>query len=94
MIAADRPDTVVLDVVLSDVSGLDLARELAAQNMPVLLISASPWTLDDPAARGLACLAKPFRMREFMVWVSETHSTREGRAGASGGTAAPPSGKA
>jgi hypothetical protein len=39
--------------------------------VPVLLISASPWTLDDPETRGLACLAKPFHLREFMMWLDD-----------------------
>jgi DNA-binding response OmpR family regulator len=70
-IAADRPDIVVLDVILTGASGLDLARELAARDVPVLLMSASPGAMNESAASGLPCLAKPFRLREFMVWLSE-----------------------
>jgi DNA-binding response OmpR family regulator len=70
-IAVDRPDTAVLDVILTGASGLDLARELAARDVPVLLMSASPGAMNESAASGLPCLAKPFRLREFMVWLSE-----------------------
>jgi DNA-binding response OmpR family regulator len=83
-IAADRPDTVVLDIVLPGAWGFDLARELWAEGMPVLLISGSPSMMDDPAADGLACLAKPFRMREFMVWLSEVEGTAALRAAEAG----------
>jgi DNA-binding response OmpR family regulator len=70
-IAADRPDTVVLDVILTGASGLELRRELVEQKLPVLLMSASPGTMNESALKGLPCLAKPFRVREFMVWLSE-----------------------
>jgi hypothetical protein len=29
--------------------------------------------MNESAANGLPCLAKPFRVREFMVWVSEAN---------------------
>jgi hypothetical protein len=34
-------------------------------------MSASPGAMNKSAASGLPCLAKPFRLREFMVWLSE-----------------------
>jgi hypothetical protein len=30
--------------------------------------------MDEPAARGLACLAKPFHLPEFMMWLADTDS--------------------
>jgi two-component system phosphate regulon response regulator OmpR len=79
-IAADPPDTVVLDVILPDGSGLDLARELARAGVPVLLIAGHPETMDEAQARGLPVVTKPFRVREFLVWLGEAEGGAAGHA--------------
>lgn len=72
--AADRPDLVVLDVMLPRVDGLELCRSMrsAGDDTPVLFLSARGLTED--RVRGLSAggddyLAKPFHLPEFLLRV-------------------------
>jgi DNA-binding response OmpR family regulator len=71
-IAVRRPDRAVVDVVLRGASGLELAHELATMGVPVMLISANPRAMHQPAAHGLPWLAKPFRLSALMMWLADT----------------------
>ena len=55
-------DLAVIDLVLPDISGLDLAAEAADCNVPVLLVSGHLRRQAVCIAHGLPVLAKPFTM--------------------------------
>jgi two-component system alkaline phosphatase synthesis response regulator PhoP len=68
------PDLVVLDVMLQDISGLDVCRRLRAKGdcTPVLFLSARGQAQDRVeglAAGGDDYLAKPFHLEEFLLRV-------------------------
>lgn len=72
MAGVDRPDVVVLDVMLPDMSGLDVLAELhrIRPELPVLLLTAKD-TVEDRIA-GLAAggddyLTKPFNVEEMVL---------------------------
>jgi DNA-binding response OmpR family regulator len=72
VIAAETPDTVILDLGLPDMDGLSVLKKLRAQqpDLPVLLLTARD-SLSDKVA-GLDCgaddyLAKPFDMQELLA---------------------------
>jgi len=72
-IAADRPDLVVLDLMLPVLDGWEVCRRVrAASDLPIVMLTAR----DDPVDRivGLelgadAYLTKPFHPRELVAWV-------------------------
>jgi two-component system, OmpR family, alkaline phosphatase synthesis response regulator PhoP len=73
-LSGDRPDLVVLDVMLPKVDGLELCRDMrdAGVDTPVLFLSARG--LAEDRVRGLAAggddyLAKPFHLPEFLLRV-------------------------
>ena len=67
-----RPDVVVLDVMLPDMSGLDVLRKLREQNprLPVLLLTAKD-AVEDRIARltagGDDYVTKPFSIEEVVL---------------------------
>jgi two-component system, OmpR family, response regulator len=72
MARTSRPDVVVLDIMLPDISGLDVLHELhrIAPELPVLLLTAKD-TVEDRIA-GLAAggddyLTKPFSVEEMVL---------------------------
>jgi two-component system, OmpR family, response regulator len=69
---AQRPDAVVLDVMLPDMSGLDVLRKLREQNphLPVLLLTAKDAVEDRIAgltAGGDDYVTKPFSLEEVVL---------------------------
>lgn len=70
-IAAQRFDVVFLDVRLTDVSGIDVLREVRLRNLvvgPVIIITGMPTvaTRNEAAALGAFCyLAKPMQREEI-----------------------------
>jgi DNA-binding response OmpR family regulator len=59
-----RVDVVVVDVVLPDRSGVELARTLRASDPGVLVLLASGWNVDETvveSVEGALFLRKPFR---------------------------------
>jgi two-component system OmpR family response regulator len=69
---AQRPDVVVLDVMLPDMSGLDVLRKLREQNphLPVLLLTAKDAVEDRIAgltAGGDDYVTKPFSLEEVVL---------------------------
>src|SRR5579872_2366144 len=82
-LAADRFDTIVLDIAMPGLSGLDVCRRLRASGdrSPVLMLTARD-AIDDRVA-GLDAgaddyLVKPFALRELMARVRALLRRREG----------------
>jgi len=69
----ERPDLIVLDIMLPGVDGLDVCRILRAESdVPILLLSAKAEELDRVLGLDLGAddyLTKPFAMRELLARV-------------------------
>ena len=77
-IRSRRPDLVVLDVMMPDISGLDVLAELRADTAlartPVVMLTARAQAADRVAAAEAGAdryVAKPFSPRELAVVVGE-----------------------
>ena len=90
---AQRPDLVLLDVMLPIVSGIDVCRQIRAEaETPVIMVSARSEEID--AVVGLEVgaddyIAKPYRLRELvarMRTVLRRHAATEGAAALGDGT--------
>ncbi|TAM43972.1 MAG: response regulator [Gammaproteobacteria bacterium] len=70
-IAADRPDLVILDLMLPGEDGLSLARRLRARdNLPIIMLSARGEDVDRIVGLEVGAddyLAKPFNPRELLA---------------------------
>ena len=67
-----RPDVVVLDVMLPDVDGFEVARRLAAENEPVPILFLSALDNTEDKVRGLTIggfdyVTKPFSLEELIA---------------------------
>ncbi len=73
-IAADtRPDVILLDIQLPDVSGLEVARRLkgdeATRSIPIIAVTAFAMRGDEEEALGSGCdayIAKPINVQDFL----------------------------
>lgn len=67
----DHPDLVLLDVMLPDVSGIELCREIRAElDVPVIMVTARDGEVDVVLALELGAadyVAKPYRLRELVA---------------------------
>ena len=67
----DRPDLILLDVMLPDVSGIELCRELRAElDVPVIMVTARDGEVDVVLALELGAadyVSKPYRLRELVA---------------------------
>jgi len=67
----DHPDLVLLDVMLPDVSGIELCREIRAErDVPVIMLTARDGEVDVVLALELGAadyVAKPYRLRELVA---------------------------
>jgi CheY-like chemotaxis protein len=91
LVRAERPDAVVLDVVMPGLSGLEVAEAMAADaataDIPVLILSALAQATEIEA--GLASgarmyLTKPFEPQELAACVAKVLASR--RDSTDGGT--------
>jgi two-component system response regulator RegX3 len=66
-----RPDLVLLDIMLPDVSGIELCREIRAEgDVPVIMVTARDGEVDVVLALELGAadyVAKPYRLRELVA---------------------------
>ena len=71
VVRRDRPDLVLLDVMLPDVSGIELCRELRAErDVPIIMVTARDSEVDVVLALELGAadyVAKPYRLRELVA---------------------------
>jgi two-component system, OmpR family, response regulator RegX3 len=67
----EHPDLVLLDVMLPDVSGIELCREIRAErDVPVIMVTARDGEVDVVLALELGAadyVAKPYRLRELVA---------------------------
>ena len=73
-----RPDLVLMDIQLPDVSGLDAVRQLKAdpetKEIPVIAVTAFAMAGDERRALDSGCngyVAKPIMLREFLATIEE-----------------------
>jgi DNA-binding response OmpR family regulator len=71
---ADNPDLVVLDVMMPQMSGLDVCKQLKAQRpaMPIIMLTARGQEIDKVVGLELGAddyVTKPFSIRELMARV-------------------------
>ena len=73
-----RPDLVLMDIQLPDVSGLDAVRQLKAEpetrEIPVIAVTAFAMAGDERRALDSGCdgyVAKPIMLREFLAMVEK-----------------------
>ncbi len=71
--ASDKPDAMVLDIVMPGISGFDVLRKLRTTSaLPVILVSAWGYTGDEAASTGATdYLAKPFDPDELASKVKD-----------------------
>ncbi len=69
----DKPDLVILDLMLPDMDGYDICREVkSSSNVPVIILSAKGEELDKVLGLELGAedyMVKPFGLREFLARV-------------------------
>ena len=80
LIASTRPDLILLDLHLPDMSGEEVLRRLRAENetrdIPTVVVSAdaSPGQIRRVIELGAAgYLTKPFKIEEMLAWFDEPH---------------------
>jgi two-component system OmpR family response regulator len=72
MVTKWRPDVIVLDVMLPDVDGFEVARRLSAENEPVPILFLSALDNTEDKVRGLTIggydyVTKPFSLEELIA---------------------------
>jgi two-component system OmpR family response regulator len=72
MVTKWRPDVIVLDVMLPDVDGFEVARRLSADNEPVPILFLSALDTTEDKVRGLTIggydyVTKPFSLEELIA---------------------------
>jgi two-component system, OmpR family, response regulator MprA len=75
LLARQRPDLLLLDLMLPDVDGLDVCRQMRSDgfpDLPIIVVSArmGPQDRSNALAAGAnACLAKPFQVDQLLETV-------------------------
>ncbi len=88
VLATDRPELVILDLMLPGEDGLSLARRLRAQgNLPIIMLSARGEDVDRIVGLEVGAddyLAKPFNPRELLARIRAVLRRRAGDTGTAG----------
>jgi DNA-binding response OmpR family regulator len=85
-VASFRPDIVLLDLMLPDLSGFDVCRDIraAGHRMPVLIVSAKSEEIDVVLGLEIGAddyINKPFRARELLARIAaHLRKAKESRA--------------
>lgn len=79
-----KPDLIVMDIQLPEVSGLDITRWIkddeSIRDIPVLAVTAFAMRADEQRVREAGCegyLSKPIQMRSFLNTVQELTGDRQ-----------------
>lgn len=79
-----RPDLIIMDIQLPEVSGLDITRWIkddeSIRGIPVLAVTAFAMRADEQRVREAGCegyLSKPIQMRSFLSTVEDLVSDRK-----------------
>ena len=79
-----KPDLIVMDIQLPEVSGLDITRWIkddeSIRDIPVLAVTAFAMRADEQRVREAGCegyLSKPIQMRSFLNTVEELTGDRQ-----------------
>jgi DNA-binding response OmpR family regulator len=74
IVRQERPDLVLLDVMLPDLNGFDICRILRKETtVPIIILSAKTEEIDKVSGLGLGAddyITKPFSMRELLARIS------------------------
>jgi len=77
----EKPDMVILDLMLPDIDGLDICREIKTKNsIPVIILSAKITEFDKVLGLELGAddyITKPFSLRELLVRVKNVFNRTE-----------------
>jgi DNA-binding response OmpR family regulator len=72
-----NPDLLIVDIMLQGGNGNDLARLAHAKNIPVLLMSGEPQSIERLQEENAPFLQKPFRLSELEQWVKNLVPTHD-----------------
>jgi two-component system, OmpR family, response regulator MprA len=67
VVARDRPDAAIIDVLMPEMSGIDLAEHVLGTGVPVLLISGNFETTAELERIGCHVLLKPFGITQLLA---------------------------
>ena len=91
LVASERPDLVILDIMLPVLDGIETCKEIRRQsNVPIIMLTAKDQEIDKVVALELGAddyVTKPFSLAEFMARIKARLRRAEGAAP---GTAAEP----
>lgn len=69
---AGRPDSVILDTLLPDMTGFEVAVHAARRRVPVIMMSGAPRGIMMLEEAGWPHLIKPFRLTQLLAEVERT----------------------
>jgi len=67
----EPPDLAIIDFWLPEMSGITIARQAAARNVPVILMSGYPDVIASPEKYEFPMLPKPFRVSELVEGIDQ-----------------------
>lgn len=84
LVASERPDLVILDIMLPVLDGIETCKEIRRQsNVPIIMLTAKDREIDKVVALELGAddyVTKPFSLAEFMARVKARLRRSEGPA--------------
>lgn len=77
LVAAEGIDLLLVDVALSDGSGIDVAQAAQARGIPVLFVTGN--CPGEARALAAGCLAKPYPQRDLLAAIDAIEAVIEGK---------------